>query len=78
VVLLSAGAERHVELAAGEVVVVPKGTWHRFEGSRSLKVMSVTPHRPTMRSNAPPPNPSLHPKCYSGLRPLPHSGELKR
>jgi hypothetical protein len=24
------------------------------------------------------PNPSLHPKCYSGLRPLPHSGELKR
>jgi hypothetical protein len=25
-----------------------------------------------------PPNPSLHRKCYSGLRPLPHSGELKR
>src|SRR4029079_13470819 len=25
-----------------------------------------------------PPNPSLHPKCYSGLRSLPHSGELKR
>jgi hypothetical protein len=24
------------------------------------------------------PNPSLHPKCYSGLRPLPPSGELKR
>jgi hypothetical protein len=24
------------------------------------------------------PNPSLHPKCYSGLRPLSHSGELKR
>jgi hypothetical protein len=24
------------------------------------------------------PNPSLHPKCYSGLRPLAHSGELKR
>jgi len=24
------------------------------------------------------PNPSLHRKCYSGLRPLPHSGELKR
>jgi hypothetical protein len=23
-------------------------------------------------------NLSLHPKCYSGLRPLPHSGELKR
>jgi hypothetical protein len=25
-----------------------------------------------------PPNPSLHPKCYSGLRTLAHSGELKR
>jgi hypothetical protein len=25
-----------------------------------------------------PPNPSLHPKFYSGLCPLPHSGELKR
>jgi hypothetical protein len=23
-------------------------------------------------------NPSLHPKCYSGLRPPAHSGELKR
>jgi mannose-6-phosphate isomerase-like protein (cupin superfamily) len=43
VVLLSAGAEQHVQLAAGELVVVPKGVWHRFEGSRSLKVMSVTP-----------------------------------
>jgi hypothetical protein len=30
------------------------------------------------RSQAETPNPSLHPKCYSGLRPLPHSGELKR
>jgi hypothetical protein len=28
--------------------------------------------------NGMPPNPSLHPKCYSGLRPLPPSGELKR
>jgi len=25
-----------------------------------------------------PPNPSLHPTCYSGLRPLPQAGELKR
>lgn len=23
-------------------------------------------------------NPSLHPRCYSGLHPLPHLGELKR
>lgn len=26
----------------------------------------------------PPPNPSLHPTRYSGLRPLPRAGELKR
>ena len=31
-----------------------------------------------LRSGAVRPNPSLHPKCYSGLRPLPPSGELKR
>jgi mannose-6-phosphate isomerase-like protein (cupin superfamily) len=43
VVLLSSGSEEHVPLGAGEVVVVPKGMWHRFEGSKSLKVMSVTP-----------------------------------
>jgi hypothetical protein len=28
--------------------------------------------------SAAPPNPSLHPTCYSGLRPLPQAGELKR
>ena len=45
VVLLSAGAEQRVQLGAGELVVVPKGVWHRFESSKSLKVMSVTPAR---------------------------------
>ncbi|MGL4576735.1 MAG: cupin domain-containing protein [Burkholderiaceae bacterium] len=43
VVFLSSGAEQYVSLGAGELVVVPKGMWHRFEGSKSLKVMSVTP-----------------------------------
>jgi mannose-6-phosphate isomerase-like protein (cupin superfamily) len=43
VVLLSAGTEQKVHLAAGELVVVPKGVWHRFENSKSLKIMSVTP-----------------------------------
>jgi hypothetical protein len=28
--------------------------------------------------SAAPANPSLHPTCYSGLRPLPQAGELKR
>lgn len=43
VVLLVDGAEQRVQLNGGELVVVPKGVWHRFEGSHSLKVMSVTP-----------------------------------
>ena len=43
VVLLNAGVEAYVPLAAGELVVVPKGMWHRFENSTCLKVMSVTP-----------------------------------
>jgi uncharacterized cupin superfamily protein len=43
VVLLGAGSEQHVQLAAAELVVVPKGMWHRFETSQSLKVVSVTP-----------------------------------
>jgi hypothetical protein len=30
------------------------------------------------RSRMTPPNPSFHPTCYSGLRPLPQAGELKR
>ena len=43
VVFLDAGAEQQVSLGAGELVVVPKGAWHRFEDSTSLKVLSVTP-----------------------------------
>lgn len=43
VVVLDTGVEQHVSLEAGELVVVPRGAWHRFENSMSLKVMSVTP-----------------------------------
>jgi mannose-6-phosphate isomerase-like protein (cupin superfamily) len=43
VVLLVAGEQERIHLSTGELVVVPKGVWHRFEGSSSLKVMSVTP-----------------------------------
>jgi mannose-6-phosphate isomerase-like protein (cupin superfamily) len=43
VVLLVDGEEQRVHLAASEFVVVPRGVWHRFENSTSLKVMSVTP-----------------------------------
>ena len=43
VVLLVDGAEQRVRLDGGDLVVVPKGVWHRFDSSASLKVMSVTP-----------------------------------
>lgn len=43
VVLLVEGDEQRVPLGPGELVVVPQGAWHRFEGSNDLKVMSVTP-----------------------------------
>ena len=43
VILLMAGEEQRIHLSAGEILVVPKGVWHHFEESTSLKVMSVTP-----------------------------------
>lgn len=49
VVLKEAEANVEVHLAAGEMVVVPRNTWHRFVGSNNLKVMTVTP-QPTDHS----------------------------
>jgi mannose-6-phosphate isomerase-like protein (cupin superfamily) len=43
VVLLVDGVEQRTALAANELIVVPAGTWHRFEASQRLKVMTVTP-----------------------------------
>ena len=37
------GADERLELAAQELAVVPANTWHRFEGSKELKVFAVTP-----------------------------------
>lgn len=42
-VLLVEGREERVQLGESELCVVPANTWHRFEGSDKLKVMSVTP-----------------------------------
>ncbi len=49
VILLTEGHENRVELAENELVVVPAGTWHRFEYSLHLKVLTVTP-QPTDHS----------------------------
>ena len=31
------------ELHAGEMIIVPANTWHRFESPKGLKVLTVTP-----------------------------------
>ena len=47
---LSDGDEAAAPLHSGELVVVPQGTWHRFETPTGVKLLSVTPqpteHRP--------------------------------
>ncbi len=48
VLLKSTGSER-VFLTETELVVVPAGVWHRFEGSNQLKVLTITP-QPTYHS----------------------------
>ena len=46
---LTEDGERPADLAARQLVVVPQGTWHRFETPDSVLVMSVTP-QPTDHS----------------------------
>ncbi len=41
--LLTDGQERALSMGANELVVVPRGTWHRFETPRGVKVLTVTP-----------------------------------
>lgn len=53
VVLFIDGAEQRVELTAGELVVVPQGIWHRFDGSDHLKVFTVTPQPTDHRLDQP-------------------------
>ncbi|MEZ5989286.1 MAG: cupin domain-containing protein [Planctomycetota bacterium] len=48
-VLLVDGAEVHNRLREGELLVVPKGTWHRFIVPEGVKLLTVTP-QPTDHS----------------------------
>ena len=45
--------EASASLGPGELVVVPEGTWHRFETPEFVKLMSVTP-QPTEHSDVRP------------------------
>lgn len=45
------GREESASLGPGDLVIVPRGTWHRFETPAAVTLMSVTPqpsdHSPT-------------------------------
>ena len=47
---LGEDGEASTVLSAGDLVVVPEGTWHRFETPEFVKLLSVTP-QPTDHSD---------------------------
>jgi uncharacterized cupin superfamily protein len=51
--LLAEDGEQSSRLRAGDLVVVPQGTWHRFETTDGVKVMSVTPQPTDHRADRP-------------------------
>ena len=52
--MLIDGAEVPNTLTSGQLIVVPRSTWHRFETPEEVKVMTVTP-QPTDHSIEKPP-----------------------
>lgn len=50
---LTDSGERSDRLVAGDLVVVPQGTWHRFESAGAVKVLSVTPQPSEYRMDTP-------------------------
>ena len=48
-VLLEDGQQRPNLLRSGELLIVPKDTWHRFESPNAVKILTVTP-QPTDHS----------------------------
>ncbi|MDN3648718.1 cupin domain-containing protein [Reinekea marina] len=49
IILLENDTEHRNTLAAGEMIVVPQGIWHRFESPEGVKVLTITP-QPTEHS----------------------------
>jgi len=47
------GEEHSARLEAGELVVVPESTWHRFETPETVKILSVTPQPTDHRADRP-------------------------
>lgn len=42
-ILLEKNEERKNVLTKGDLIVVPKNVWHRFESPKGVKIMTVTP-----------------------------------
>jgi mannose-6-phosphate isomerase-like protein (cupin superfamily) len=50
---LTGEGEASADLGAGEMVVVPQGTWHRFETPDGVRLLSVTPQPTDHRTDRP-------------------------
>jgi len=50
---LAEDGEHPARLGAGDLVVVPQGTWHRFEPPAGAQVLSVTPQPTDHRRDRP-------------------------
>jgi mannose-6-phosphate isomerase-like protein (cupin superfamily) len=50
---LNGNDEQSASVGEGEFVVVPEGTWHRFETPEYVKILSVTPQPTDHRSDRP-------------------------
>ena len=48
-ILLNENREQRNELSSGQMLVIPKGVWHRFESLSGVEVMTITP-QPTEHS----------------------------
>ncbi len=48
-VILNENQEQCNELSSGQILVIPKGVWHRFESPNGVKLMTITP-QPTEHS----------------------------
>jgi uncharacterized cupin superfamily protein len=53
ITFLAGDDEQSSQLRAGDLVVVPQGTWHRFDTPDEVKVLSVTPQPTDHRSDRP-------------------------
>ena len=53
ITFLAEDDEESSQLRTGDLVVIPQGTWHRFDTPDEVKVLSVTPQPTDHRSDRP-------------------------